>query len=233
MIGLLKTRNLTNAAQGDAAMWAEHGERYLTAWLAGVRRYIPDPKEIVVLTDLSEDIQGVRREPLTTNAPAFFAKLEAFRVGEGRCAYCDLDTVFCGELSALCSLPADPLVMMDDRNVPRLPNGSVILFDADRCRGIWETYQRNPEWYHRHYVHRDADYSHAYDQAFVAEWVREQTGRDVALFQDALPHDYCLNAFSELPSATDWSETRLIFGCGMQAKMHRMTHPAIREHWAA
>ena len=30
----------------------------------------------------------------------------------------------------------DPLIMLDDRRVPGLPNGSMILLDAERCGGI-------------------------------------------------------------------------------------------------
>ena len=69
------------------------------------------------------------------------------------------------------------------------------------------------------------DYSMAYDQAYIASEALRMRHNAIPFFQDLLSPDYWLNAVSELPQAEDWSQTRLIFGCG-SAKPHTSNHPA-------
>ncbi len=234
VLTLLKVRpSRSGQLHGERAFWREMGPMYLDAWLACVRRYIPQPHRVVVMTDAPEMvaqrlIDGEETAALdsTVDAPGFWAKLNMFRedVSSGKCLYLDLDNVITGDLSELCSLTPDPLVMLDDRRVPRLPNGSAILFDAERCRHIWTEYTAMPRWAESHFVARGDDYSNAYDQAFIA---RSHTGwaSPTPFFQDLLPPDYCLNAYSELPKSSDWRDAHLIFGCG-SAKPHTSQHPA-------
>lgn len=243
VLTLLKTKPSPNGAQhGERPFWREWGATYLEAWLAGVAEHVPNPKRIVVMTDsdLSPQVPSELREdnvPVhcvtldAIDAPGWWAKLNMFRVGVGKCLYLDLDNVLCGSIAELCALDPDPIIMMDDRHVPRLPNGSAILFDAWRVRGIWHAYQCDPRKVESVFAGPVCgDYSNAYDQAFIAHYVRVTQARPVPLFQDLLPRGYCINAFSELPESEDWHEARLIFGCG-SAKMHTMDHPAIAEHW--
>jgi len=238
VVTLLKLKPSPNGEQhGERAFWRELGPRYLDAWLASVDRYVPPPKRIVVMTDAVDTI--VR--PLLPNthalhvvsldraidAPGFWSKLNMFReeASEGKTLYCDLDNVINGPLDQLCALEPDPLIMLDDRRVPRLPNGSAILFDAERCRSIWHAYASYPRGCESRFVANGEDYSLAYDQAFIASCVRSW-GFTVPLFQDLLPRGYCLNAYSELPQDEDCRDTHLIFGCGAAAKPHTSAHPA-------
>jgi hypothetical protein len=231
VLTLLKVKPSPNGEQhGERPFWREFGPQYLNVWLANARKYIPQPHQIVVMTDSPKLVSvgngiGVALLDSTIDAPGFWAKLNMFRVGQGKCLYLDLDNVVCGPLDELCALEPDPLIMMDDRRVPRLPNGSAILFDAERCRGIWAQYAETPRSYERQHVAVGDDYSNAYDQSFIADCYREWGDREPPFFQDLLPRDYCLNAYSELPLAEDWRDSRLIFGCGA-AKPHTSTHPA-------
>lgn len=242
---LLKVKPSPNGEQhGERPFWRELGPQYLEAWVRGVGRHVPDPKRLVVMTDAylelpfpmaaSELQLDVTFVPLDAiDAPGWWAKLNMFRVGVGKCLYLDLDNVLCGSIAELCALDPDPIIMMDDRHVPRLPNGSAILFDAWRVRGIWHAYQCDPRKVESVFAGPVCgDYSNAYDQAFIAHYVRVTQARPVPLFQDLLPRGYCLNAFSELPESEDWREARLIFGCG-SAKPHTSNHPVYREHWTA
>ena len=241
VLTLLKLKPSPNGAQhGERQFWREMGSVYLEAWLAGVAKHVPKPHRVRVMTDSPEIVpRGVSTVALDTDvdAPGWWAKLNMFREGvsEGVTLYADLDTAFCGDLSPLCALTPDPLLMLDDRNVPGLPNGSVMLFDAERCHSIWDAYAVDPRRLEREYVVRGNDYSRAFDQAFVADWVRITTGGDPTFFQEQLPLGFCLNSYSELPHADDWRETRLIFGCGgsKEGKMHTATHQVFRENWAA
>ena len=240
VLTLLKLKPSPNGAQhGERQFWREMGSVYLEAWLAGVARHVPKPHRVRVMTDSPEIVpRGVSTVALDTDvdAPGWWAKNNAFRavVSAGRCLYMDLDTVLAGDLTALCALTPDPLVMLDDRHVPRLPNGSVMLFDAERCRGLWDDYARAPRTFERFHVPDGDDYSHAFDQSYVAEWLAGM-GHSVPFFQDFLPVGYCLNAFSELPRTDDWRSARLIFGCGgsKEGKMHTASHQVFRENWAA
>jgi hypothetical protein len=234
VLTLLKVRPSPNGEQhGERPFWREFGERYLDAWIANVERYVPEPYEICVMSDVPLTHFSIDRPvalDATVDAPGFWAKLNMFRpeVSQGKCLYLDLDNVLCGDISELCALTPDPLVMLDDRRVPRLPNGSAILFDADRCRMLWESYREQPRKFEASYVARGDDYSEAYDQAYIARCVSAYKGAPVPFFQDLLPRDYCLNAVSELPHAEDWRASRLIFGGGMskEGKPHTATHPA-------
>lgn len=230
VLTLFKIRSSPHGWQhGERPFWKALGRQYLDAWLAGVKRFIPEPKQVRVMTDVPElvpdaPVVGLDRR---IDAPGFWAKLNMFRpdVSTGRCLYLDLDNVITGALDEMVALTPDPIIMLDDRRVPRLPNGSAILFDADRCRGVWERYTEFPRSIEREFIGpRGDDYAHAYDQAFIATQFA-----DIPLFQDLLPEGYILNALTELPQAENWKAARLIFGSGMgEGKPHTSTHPAFR-----
>lgn len=234
VLTLLKVNPSPNGhLHGERPFWREFGEQYLAAWIANVERYVPEPYEICVMSDIPLTHFSIDRPVAldsTIDAPGFWAKLNMFREGvsSGRTLYLDLDNVITGDLSALCALTPDPLIMLDDRRVPGLPNGSAVLFDADECRHIWSSYAQDPRSFEAIYVARGDDYSSAYDQAWIAQCCSADTFRPVPLFQDLLPAGYCLNAVTELPRAEDWRESRLIFGCGggKEGKRHTSTHPA-------
>lgn len=235
VLTLLKVNPSPNGDRhGERPFWREFGPRYLDAWLASVERWIPDPKRIVVMTDEWGVAVHTRQQSAiadaveldkTVDAPGFWAKLEMFRHGIGKSLYCDLDNVINGPLDLLCALEPDPLIMLDDRRVPGLPNGSVILFDADECRDIWRDYTLHPREVERTYVAHGNDFSCAYDQAFIANWMHCLPSRPPRFLQEMLPPGYILNARSELPNATDWRSARLIFGGGAEGKPHVSDHP--------
>jgi hypothetical protein len=235
VLTLLKLKPSPNGEKhGERAFWQEFGLRYLGNWLNAVARFVPQPHQVRVMTDhdgllqTQVDDDGVEYVPLgrIVDAPGFWAKLEAFRYAPGgKCLYLDLDNVINGPLDELCALEPDPLIMLDDRRVPGLPNGSAILFDAERCRWLWKYYTDDPETCHASYVARGDDYSNAYDQAFIAKNVAHWHGPPET-FQELLPKGYILNARSELPNAPDWRTARLVFGGGAEGKPHLSNHPA-------
>lgn len=231
VVTLLKLKPSPNGERhGERPFWREWGERYLDAWLATVARHVPRPHRVVVMTDSEHPLPWpAERVPLDTiiDAPGFWAKLNMFRVTSGKTLYCDLDNCINGDLSALCALTPDPLMMLDDRRVPGLPNGSMVLFDAERCRAVWARYIERPRRFERDFVARGEDYTRAYDQAFIADTMTA-LGEPPAFLQDFLPPGYILNARSELPNASDWRAARVIFGGGMEkeGKPHLSKHPA-------
>jgi hypothetical protein len=230
VLTLLKMQSSPNGERhGERPFWRKMGEAYLDRWLASVVKYVPDPKRIVVMTDgvslRGWPEAGAALLDKVVDAPGFWAKLEMFKHGEGKCLYMDLDNVINGPLDELCALEPDPLIMLDDRRVPGLPNGSLVLFDADRCREIWRDYTYAPRGIETSFVADGEDYSRAYDQAFIADRIEAKTENVPPFFQDLLPANYILNARSELPNASDWKSARVIFGCG-STKPHTSTHPA-------
>ena len=237
VLTLLKLKPSPDGARhGERAFWREWGQAYLDKWISSVLRYVPGWKRIIVMTDAPEQIvlryttpsEATFRVAIldsTIGAPGFWAKLEMFRHGVGKSLYLDLDNVIRGPLDELCALTPDPLIMLDDRRVPGLPNGSMILFDADRCRGIWEHYTKRPRQYERDFRPVGADFGRAYDQAFIAEYL-DESGHEVSFFQSLLPPSYILNARSELPNVTDLAATRVLFGGGAEGKPHLSPHPA-------
>lgn len=235
VLTLLKLKPSPNGERhGERAMWREHGRRYLETWMESVDRYVPGPKQIVVMTDstiyapLPPNTAAMHSAPLDrdVDAPGFWAKLNMFRaeMSAGKCLYMDLDNTINGPLDELCALTPDPLIMLDDRRVPGLPNGSMVLFDAERCRGIWSSYVANQRAHEQYYVAHGDDFTLAYDQAFIA--TSPCVEYPPPLFQSLLPPNYILNARSELPNVTDWSDTRVVFGGGAEGKPHLSNHPA-------
>lgn len=229
VLTLLKVHPSPNGAQhGERPFWREFGPRYLEAWLKGVERFVPGPKHIRVMTDAPEMVRSAECVMLDqdVNAPGFWAKLNMFRSGvsNGRTLYCDLDNVINGPLDELCALTPDPLIMLDDRRVPGLPNGSAILFEAEKCRELWSQYAEVPRFMERRYVAVGDDYTMAYDQAYIWQWLESYWGAR-PFMQDMLPEGYILNARSELPNAADWRSARLIFGGGAEGKPHLSKHP--------
>lgn len=234
VLTLLKTKPSPNGEKhGERPFWREFGQRYLDMWLANVKRFVPQPHQIAVMTDderllkIQIDRDGVEYWPIgfSVDAPGFWSKLHMFHYGIGKTLYCDLDNIIAAPIDALVALDPDPLIMLDDRRVPGLPNGSLVLFEAERCRGIWRTYAEHPrETEHAYAGPKGEDYWHAYDQAFIADWYREFSGREPELFQDLLPNGYILNARTELDTEA-WKQARVIFGGGAEGKPHVSKHP--------
>jgi hypothetical protein len=232
VLTLLKTKPSPNGElHGERPFWREFGPQYLAVWLRNVRRFVPEPKRIVVMTDTIEDVAMLSLNhgfdvvllDAKVDAPGFWAKLEMFKHGQGKTLYCDLDNIIAGPIDELCALTPDPLIMLDDRRVPGLPNGSMVLFDADKCRGIWADYSRDPRKFENWHTAQGDDYSRAYDQAYIAEWVESEYGFGVTLFQPLLPSGYILNARTELDTEA-WKQARVLFGCG-STKPHTSKHP--------
>lgn len=240
VLTLLKMHPSPNGEQhGERPFWREFGPRYLDAWLAAVDRYVPRPHRVIVMTDEPQPAPWpVHMAPLdpVVDAPGFWAKMMAFRRGMSSCLtlYLDLDNVVSGDLSKLCALRPDPMIMLDDRRVPRLPNGSAMLFDPERCNFLWDAYAANPREIEDEFAGpRGNDYTRAYDQAFVAESLRA-TGHQITFFQDMLPPGYILNAASELDGTERWRNAHMVYGSGghKEGKPHTSSHRFFAEHWA-
>lgn len=208
---------------GARSFWAAYGLSYLRAWIGRVQRYVPNPR-IVVMTDAPELVAScgavpVRLDPVI-DAPGCWAKLNLFRpeVSIGTTLYLDLDTVITGDLSELCALTPEPILMLDDGGTPGLPNGSVLLFTAESCRPLWNLYTWYPEHVHRYYVPRGDDLSYASTDGYIARWLGERP-----FLQDVLPSGYILNNRSEA-RALDWPRAHLFFGGEAEPMLHVPTH---------
>lgn len=223
VLALYKRPQAGNEEQGERAFWAELGAEYLTKFVAAFHRWLPKHAQLVLLSDTTYAL-GHRGKccRLIMNAPGWWSKVEMFRpsVSQGRCLYLDLDNVLAGPLDELLALNPDPLIMADDKAYPGLPNGSVMYFDADRLRFLWNEYAA-----HRHEIEAEfseTQWPHASDQAYVADRVRK-AGHDIPLLQDLLPPNYLLMA-KELEAGATWGDTRMVCGQGVP-KPHQSGHP--------
>ena len=233
VILLLKLRTKGRQLQGEAPFWQQHGPTYLERMVRNVRRHLPADTHIVCMTDTPSAVPlGVEIAPLIGDHPGWWQKLQMFseRVSHGRCLYLDLDNVIAGPIHELLALRPDPLIMMDDRWVPGLPNASTMLFEAERLRYVWERYAADPIAAQQRFT--EQHWPHASDQGFITATVLEREGRYMPYFQDLLPDGYALNARVELEAGRDWSHTRLVFGCYVP-KPHDSSHAFYVKHWAA
>ena len=223
---LLKRHNLTKG-EGDRTFWQERGAEYLDKLHRGVKRHLPIETRFACLAD---SLDGMPEDALVIpiereHDPAWWVKLQLFSgVLSGLVLYLDLDNVIGGPLDELLALEPDPLIMTDDRHFPGLPNGSTMLFHADRMRHVWETYLDAPEQIQQTY----SKWQNAADQGFLSAIFP-----NVPLFQNLLPPGYMRNALTELGPGDDWGNTRLVFGCSgqPQGKPHTSRHPYFAEHW--
>jgi hypothetical protein len=226
VIAMYKEPRAAWGAQGERSFWAwkAEGERYVTRLLRAVERYLPTPSPVVFLTNHAT--YGATR--LAIDSPGWWAKLEMFRreVSNGKCLYLDLDNVIGDSLADLVALEPDPIIMCDDRDVPRLANGSMMLFDAERLRFLWEEYAADPIAIREEFSERR--WPKASDQAFIADRV-QRAGFSIPYFQDLLPSGYVLMA-RELEAGADWSAAHIVCGQGIP-KPHESRHPYFAQHW--
>lgn len=233
VILLLKLRTKRRALQGEAGFWQEWGPRYLERMVRNVRRHLPADTRIVCMTDQPDVVPaGVDVAELAGDQPGWWAKLNAFRrdVSCGRCLYLDLDNVIAGPIPELLALTPDPMIMMDDRQMPGMPNASTMLFFAERVRYLWDVYAADPAAAETRYDERN--WPHASDQAYTTATLLEREGRYMPYFQDVVGDGYCLNSRVELEAGAPWEQARLVFGC-YEPKPHTSRHPFYARHWAA
>jgi hypothetical protein len=223
--------------------------------VAGIRRYLPPDTRIVCLTDRPELMPaGVEPVLLTEDHPGWWSKMWMFRrdVTAGRCCYIDLDNVLAGKLNdVIMDLWPDPMVMLDDRVMPGLPNSSFFTFVAERVRYIWDDYV-NPspaffEFVHAHRGYRvkapvttegirhlfsEERWPHASDQGYMAAKVLEREGTYMPYFQELVKDGdrAILNARYELEAGAPWERARLVFG-SWEPKPHQSAHPFYAKHW--
>lgn len=131
-----------------------HDRRYSPAWVTRLRdmvaRWLPVPHRFVCLSNVP--VPGVETQPLTTDRPGWWAKLEVFNQAQalgGRVLYLDLDVFITGDLTPLATFPA-PLALMPPSHVfgglrPReLPGvvrqfqASCIVFDPPEGRELFD-----------------------------------------------------------------------------------------------
>lgn len=206
-----------NEAQGERSFWSwqEQGAKYLAVMEKAIHKYLP-PAQTCCLVD--------------NGRAGWWNKLAMFAPGNSRglCLYTDLDNVIAKSLELLVSLTPEPIIMADDRLCPGMPNGSIMLFNADApvLRALWTEYEANPAAIEREFS--EDHWPLASDQAFIADRVRK-AGYAIPLFQDLLPPGYLLTA-KELEAGADWSNTHIVCGQGVP-KPHDSTHPFYAEHW--
>lgn len=233
VILLLKLNTKGREAQGEVPFWHEWGPTYLERMVRNVRRHLPPDTRIVVLTDRPAVVPaGCDTALLTEDHPGWWSKLWMFRreVTCGRCLYLDLDNVIAKPIPELLALTPDPMIMMDDRQMPGMPNASTMLFFAEQVRYLWDRYATDPAGLQRRF--HESRWPHASDQGYTTAMLREHTGRFPSYFQDVLGDGYALNSRVELEDGAPWEKCRLVFGCWVP-KPHESQHPFYLKHWAA
>jgi hypothetical protein len=231
VILLLKLRTRNRQLQGEMPFWLKMGPEYLARMVRNVRRHLPPETHIVCMTDSPAHVpNGVEAVALAGDQPGWWSKMFMFHpnVSSGRCLYLDLDNVIAAPIPELLALHPDPLIMMDDRWVPGMPNASTMLFDAERCRLLWDRFATDPADAQERFSERA--WPHASDQAFVTATYVAQFGSYPPYFQDLLGDGYCLNSRVELESGAPWKDARLVFGC-YQPKPHESSHPFYAQNW--
>lgn len=230
---LLKLDTKRREAQGENPFWQEWGAIYLERMVRNIRRHLPANTRIVVMTDRPAVVPaGCDTAGLQGDQPGWWAKLNMFRrdVTCGRCLYLDLDNVLAAPIPELLTLRPNPLIMMDDRQMPGLPNASTMLFFAEQVRYLWDEYAKDPPRMHRQF--HETRWPHASDQGYTTALVRERTGQYPPYFQDLLGDGYALNSRVELEAGAPWNTTRLVFGC-WTPKPHESLHQFYSLHWHA
>ncbi|RIY02688.1 hypothetical protein D3218_04855 [Aureimonas flava] len=123
------------------------GGRYDPSWVErlahGARRHAPAFGRILCLTDMELAVPGVETVPLRHDWPAWWAKMEAFRPGlaAGTVVLCDLDTVLCGDASAL-AVPG-PAAMEDYFLKGRLST-ALLRWEGDALTDVYDTFASDP-----------------------------------------------------------------------------------------
>lgn len=115
-----------------------------------VRRFFPDLKRFVCLTDTQIGDEGVTDIPLKTSWPGWWSKVElfgpeTFRAGE-RVLYLDLDTVVAGDLTEIAARPEPFLVLADFyRQPPRQAEtnygSGLMMWTAPKLAVVYETFR--------------------------------------------------------------------------------------------
>jgi hypothetical protein len=220
------------AKQGEAPFWHQHGATYLRAMVRNCRQHLPASTRVVAMTDRPDLVPaGCEAVALEGDQPGWWAKLNAFRrdVACGLTMFLDLDNVIAGPLTELLALTPDPIIMLDDRGVPGLPNSSTMLYHAERLRFVWDRFAAEPERWYREFDERV--WPICSDQAYITHVVRG-AGHTIPFFQDLLPPGYVVQSRYELEAGAPWQRAQLVFGC-WTPKPHESRHDFYRLHWRA
>jgi hypothetical protein len=200
--------------QGEHQFWAEWGPTYLSRMVRNIRKWLPADTRIVVMTDRPDVVPaGCDIFLLPEDHPGWWSKLFSFRrdVACGRCLYLDLDNVVAGPLTELLNLQPSPMIMMDDRHRPGMPNASTMLFFAECVRYLWDEYAKDPEGWRARFP--ETAWPNASDQAYVTSQLLAREGRYMPYFQDLLGEGYIVNSRTELEAGAPWEKAQLCFGC--------------------
>lgn len=229
---MLYTKHAGDTRQGEQEYWRTLGPEYARKLFAGVKKYVPAPYHCVLFTDAPAELpSGIEQRPFPAeiDTAGWWRKLAIFQPGAltGKVLYLDLDNVIAGDLSALCALEPNPIMMLDDRVYPGMCNGSTILCYPEKLGFLYDWYAANQAAVRKQF----SEWPHASDQAYIAH-AMHTTYRDepIPLMQNMLPPGYILNSRCELEQGADWSNTHLVYG-SWEPKPHNSTHPFYRQHW--
>jgi len=134
--------------------------------------------------------------PLKHDWPAWWSKIELFRVVEPNTLYLDLDTVVCGKVDVDILRGVDFAML---RNFWRDDMvGSGVMWFGDKIpRHVYDKFVKQPEAYISHHE-RNADGPYVGDQAFI--W--DALDRNVETLNDLLPgiYSYKMHCKAFLPN---------------------------------
>jgi hypothetical protein len=152
-------------------MVLKESEAYTTEYaerLAGaIRRNTPSGTEVICLTDaIGLDMDTV---PLKHGLPGWWSKMEMFgnkMLADGRLnIYLDLDTLICGDLTALTEYTGDLACLADLYKPDRQIGSGIVLWRGRVMSQAWETFIAAPERImHEHQIRMDY---------FLARWLNE------------------------------------------------------------
>jgi hypothetical protein len=117
-----------------------------------VARHMPQPYEMVCLTDQRERCEGVTFiDVLTIGLVGWWAKMILFEPawrGRSQIIYFDLDTVIVGDIAQLVGVPDEfailesPVRVAGNPSYPCKYNSSVMVVGSGRCAHVWQAFDR-------------------------------------------------------------------------------------------
>jgi hypothetical protein len=167
----------------------KYGIDYVYRLHGMVKRHLRTPHRFVCLTDRPQDLPGIECIDVSSyGLPGWFAKMILFepewRAGE-RVLYFDLDTVICGDLTALAGLEVEFGICANFTKLKGLRTvcsyGSCVMTIApDRLCEVWEQFWDEPQgWIDAAGPHGD-------------QWIIEKLAPAATLLQDACPGGFFL-----------------------------------------
>jgi len=124
------------------------GGEYTPEHVARLRRQVPADLEMVCLTDMNVDVEGVEDVGFRYGWPGWWAKMELFRPGwHEDLLFMDLDTTVVGDLSPLLAVSVGPLpIVLRDFYRDNGLQSSLMYLPYDASEQVWDYWLPQSSW---------------------------------------------------------------------------------------